>query len=137
MTLSPENFFALGVLMLCLGALGVVARRNLFVLYFSIEVMLNGVNLILATFARVRPDTRGGDAGLQHVANHAEGEEGRQDRAGDAQQGVELFAALVRRVLKMQEPQHQGAQEGEQKDPAQLGGAACGVHDQFLWASRS
>ena len=59
MTLSPENFFALGVLMLCLGALGVVARRNLFVLYLSVEVMLNGVNLILATFARVRPDMGG------------------------------------------------------------------------------
>ena len=56
---NPENFFALGVLMLCLGAVGVVARRNLFILYLSIEVMLNGVNLILATFARLRPDMGG------------------------------------------------------------------------------
>ncbi len=75
--------------------------------------------------------------GIQVVADHAEGEEGRQNGAGDAEDGVELLAPFVRRVLKVEQPQGQSAQEGKQKDPAQFGGAVDGGHDQFLWASRS
>jgi NADH-quinone oxidoreductase subunit K len=43
---------------------GVVARRNLFVLYLSVELMLNGVNLILATLSRIRPDMGGASIAL-------------------------------------------------------------------------
>lgn len=35
-----------------IGAIGVISRRNIFVIYMSLEMMLNGVNLFLVTFAR-------------------------------------------------------------------------------------
>ena len=35
-----------------LGAIGVISRRNIFVTYMSVEMMLNGINLFLVTFAR-------------------------------------------------------------------------------------
>lgn len=35
-----------------IGAIGVISRRNIFVIYMSIEMMLNGINLFLVTFAR-------------------------------------------------------------------------------------
>jgi len=35
-----------------LGAIGVISRKNIFVIYMSIEMMLNGINLFLVTFAR-------------------------------------------------------------------------------------
>ena len=45
--------YAFGSMMLfSIGAIGVVARRNIFVIYMSIELMLNGINLFLVTFAR-------------------------------------------------------------------------------------
>jgi len=49
---SPEPFFALATVLLCIGLVGVVSRRNLFVVYMSMELMLSAVNLILATFSR-------------------------------------------------------------------------------------
>jgi len=35
-----------------LGVIGVISRRNIFVIYMSLEMMLNGINLFLVTFAR-------------------------------------------------------------------------------------
>jgi len=35
-----------------IGAIGVISRRNIFVIYMSLEMMLNGINLFLITFAR-------------------------------------------------------------------------------------
>ena len=35
-----------------IGAIGVISRRNIFVIYMSLEMMLNGINLFLVTFAR-------------------------------------------------------------------------------------
>jgi NADH-quinone oxidoreductase subunit K len=40
------------VLLFCLGLLGVIVRRNLLVIYMSLELMLNAVNLALAAFSR-------------------------------------------------------------------------------------
>ena len=59
MTLNPDAFFALAVWLVAVGAVAVAARRNIFVLYIGIEMMLSGVNLVLATFARLRPDMGG------------------------------------------------------------------------------
>ena len=57
--LNPESFFALATLLLCIGILGVISRKNIFVIYMSIELMLNAVNLVFATFSRLRPDMGG------------------------------------------------------------------------------
>jgi NADH-quinone oxidoreductase subunit K len=40
------------MMLFSLGAIGVISRRNIFVIYMSLEMMLNGVNLFLVTFAR-------------------------------------------------------------------------------------
>jgi NADH-quinone oxidoreductase subunit K len=49
-----ELSFLLGVavLLFALGLLGVIVRRNALVMLMSMELMLNGVNLSLVTFAR-------------------------------------------------------------------------------------
>jgi len=35
-----------------IGAIGVISRRNIFIIYMSLEMMLNGINLFLVSFAR-------------------------------------------------------------------------------------
>jgi NADH-quinone oxidoreductase subunit K len=51
--MNPENFLYLAMILFSIGLLGVLVRKNLFVIYMSIELMLSAVNLILATFSRV------------------------------------------------------------------------------------
>ena len=57
--MSPELFFALASLLFSIGLVGVVSRRNLFVVYMSIELMLTSVSLILATFSKISGDVGG------------------------------------------------------------------------------
>jgi len=40
------------ILLFCLGLLGVILRRNLLVMYMSLELMLNAANLALVSFSR-------------------------------------------------------------------------------------
>ena len=40
------------MILFSIGVIGVIARRNIFVIYMSIELMLNAINLFLVTFAR-------------------------------------------------------------------------------------
>ncbi|MDI9570451.1 MAG: NADH-quinone oxidoreductase subunit NuoK [Pseudomonadota bacterium] len=46
------HFLGLGLLLFAIGAAGFVIRNNAVVLLLCIEIMLNAVNLILASFAR-------------------------------------------------------------------------------------
>jgi len=46
-----SHFIILGILLFCLGIIGVVSRRNIFVMYMSVELMLNAVNLILVALS--------------------------------------------------------------------------------------
>lgn len=50
--ISLESYAFVSMMLFSIGAIGVIARRNVFVIYMSIEMMLNGVNLFLVTFAR-------------------------------------------------------------------------------------
>ncbi len=59
MTVSPDMFFALASVLFSVGIMGVVGRKNLLVVYLSLELMLNAVTLILATFSRMRLDEGG------------------------------------------------------------------------------
>jgi NADH-quinone oxidoreductase subunit K len=45
-------YLALSGILFGLGAMGVLMRRNLIVVFMSIELMLNAVNLTFVTFAR-------------------------------------------------------------------------------------
>lgn len=49
---SLRNCLILGGIIFSVGAWGVIARRNILIVLISIELMLNAVNLVLASFAR-------------------------------------------------------------------------------------
>jgi NADH-quinone oxidoreductase subunit K len=46
-------YLVLSAFIFCIGAAGVLTRRSPFVILISLELMLNGVNLALASFARM------------------------------------------------------------------------------------
>ncbi|MBI1756029.1 MAG: NADH-quinone oxidoreductase subunit NuoK [Fimbriimonas ginsengisoli] len=50
-------YLALGLLLFTLGVVGVIVRRNPIVVFMSIELMLNAVNLTFLAFARYLPAT--------------------------------------------------------------------------------
>ena len=50
--ISLTSYAFVSMMLFSIGVIGVVSRRNIFVIYMSIELMLNGVNLVLVTFAR-------------------------------------------------------------------------------------
>ncbi len=66
--MSPELFFLLASVLFSIGLVGLVSRRNLFVLYMSIELMLSAVNLLLATFSKVLNDANGSVIALLIIA---------------------------------------------------------------------
>ena len=43
----------------CIGVIGVLVRRNALIMFMCIELMLNAVNLLLASFASYRSDADG------------------------------------------------------------------------------
>ena len=47
-----KNCLLLATLIFIVGAFGVVSRRNLLIVLISLELMLNAVNLVFASFAR-------------------------------------------------------------------------------------
>ena len=50
--ISLTSYAFVSMMLFSIGVIGVVSRRNIFVIYMSIELMLNGINLFLVTFAR-------------------------------------------------------------------------------------
>lgn len=49
---SIHDFLVVAAAMFSIGVAGVVARRNLFVIFMSVELILNSVNLSFLAFAR-------------------------------------------------------------------------------------
>ena len=58
-TVDPGYFLALGMLMFTIGVVGVLVRRNAIVIFMFVELMLNAVNLIFVTFARMQGNVNG------------------------------------------------------------------------------
>ena len=54
-----EHYLTVSALLFCLGLFGVIARRNLLVIYMSLELMLNAANLALVAFSRFNHDLNG------------------------------------------------------------------------------
>jgi NADH-quinone oxidoreductase subunit K len=52
MTVTLEHYLVVSALLFCLGLAGVVMRRNLLIIYMSLELMLNAANLALVAFSR-------------------------------------------------------------------------------------
>ncbi|HWY99241.1 MAG TPA: NADH-quinone oxidoreductase subunit K, partial [Bacteroidia bacterium] len=47
----PLNWFIiLSTVLFCIGVMGVLFRRNAIIIFMSIELMLNSVNLLLVAF---------------------------------------------------------------------------------------
>ena len=54
-----EWWLVLSVLLFCIGAFGVLARRNVILIVMSLELMLNAVNIALVAFSNFRPGAMG------------------------------------------------------------------------------
>ena len=52
MNAGLEHYLVVSVLLFGLGLLGVLVRRNLLIIYMSLEMMLNAANLALVAFSR-------------------------------------------------------------------------------------
>ncbi|MGI8774761.1 MAG: NADH-quinone oxidoreductase subunit NuoK [Actinomycetota bacterium] len=50
---APGYYLVLASLMFSVGVIGVLVRRNAIVMFMFIELMLNAVNLVFVTFARM------------------------------------------------------------------------------------
>ena len=52
MTITPGHYMALSAALFAVGLIGVLVRRNLIIIFMSIELMLNAVNINLIGFSR-------------------------------------------------------------------------------------
>ncbi len=53
MTIDGTWYLVLAGLLFTVGAVGVLVRRNVLVMFMCVELMLNAVNLSFVTFARI------------------------------------------------------------------------------------
>jgi len=52
MSVGLEHYLIVSAALFSLGLLGVIMRRNLIIIYMSLELMLNAANLALVAFSR-------------------------------------------------------------------------------------
>jgi len=58
-TIPLEFYLILSAIMFMLGVIGVIVRRNAIIIFMSIEMMLNAVNLTLVSFSQFMGDSAG------------------------------------------------------------------------------
>ena len=54
-----QNYIFLATIMFCIGIFGVLYRRNAIIVFMSIEIMLNAVNLLFVAFSSYHQDAQG------------------------------------------------------------------------------
>lgn len=54
-----QNYIYLAAILFCVGVFGVLYRRNAIIVFMSIEIMLNAVNLLFVAFATHKSDEQG------------------------------------------------------------------------------
>ena len=59
MHVGLEHYLIVSALLFSLGLLGVIVRRNLLVIYMSLELMLNAANLALVAFSHFKNNLDG------------------------------------------------------------------------------
>ncbi|HAB16414.1 MAG TPA: NADH-quinone oxidoreductase subunit NuoK [Verrucomicrobiota bacterium] len=59
MHVGLHHYLVVSALLFGLGLFGVLARRNLLVIYMSLELMLNAANLALVAFSRYNANLNG------------------------------------------------------------------------------
>jgi len=58
-TVGLAHYLTVSVVLFCLGLLGVIARRNVVIVYMALELMLNAANLALVAFSRFNHNLEG------------------------------------------------------------------------------
>ena len=53
------HYLMVSALLFCIGLLGVIVRRNVLIIYMSLELMLNAANLALVAFSRFNNNLNG------------------------------------------------------------------------------
>jgi NADH-quinone oxidoreductase subunit K len=87
MTVGLEHYLVVSVLLFALGLMGVLVRRNVLVIYMSLELMLNAANLALVAFSRFT-DNLDGQVFVFFIITVA---------AAEVSVGLALIVALYRR----------------------------------------
>jgi NADH-quinone oxidoreductase subunit K len=59
MTVDGSWYLILAAMLFSIGAIGLLIRRNVLVMFMCVELMLNAVNLTFVTFARMLDDIGG------------------------------------------------------------------------------
>ena len=59
MTITPGYYLTVAALLFTIGAVGLLIRRNPLVMFMSVELMLNAVNLTFVSFAKALNDVGG------------------------------------------------------------------------------
>lgn len=54
-----NSYVLLCTVLFCIGAMGVMMRRNVIVIFMCVELMLNSANLLFAAFSAYRGDAQG------------------------------------------------------------------------------
>lgn len=57
--ITPSYYLVLAAALFSIGSVGVLVRRNVLVMFMSVELMLNAVNLTFVAFAKALNDTAG------------------------------------------------------------------------------
>src|SRR4051795_225450 len=87
MSINPSLYLALGAVLFFIGAIGLLIRRNVLVMFMCVELMLNAVNLTFVTFAKMLDDI-GGQAAVFFVLVVA---------AAEVVVGLGIIVAIFRR----------------------------------------
>ena len=59
MTITSSYYLVLAAMLFTIGAIGLLVRRNVIVMFMCVELMLNAVNLTFVSFARELNDIQG------------------------------------------------------------------------------
>ena len=87
MTVSAAWYLTLAAILFSIGAIGLLVRRNVLVMFMCVELMLNAANLTFVTFARELDDV-GGQAAVFFVLVVA---------AAEVVVGLGIIVAIFRR----------------------------------------
>jgi NADH-quinone oxidoreductase subunit K len=87
MSLGAAPYLVLAAVLFVIGAVGLLVRRNVLVMFMCVELMLNAANLTFVTFARVLDDV-GGQAAVFFVLVVA---------AAEVVVGLGIIVAIFRR----------------------------------------
>ena len=87
MSVEPTLYLFLGAALFLIGAVGLLIRRNVLVMFMCVELMLNAVNLTFVTFSKMLDDI-GGQAAVFFVLVVA---------AAEVVVGLGIIVAIFRR----------------------------------------